>query len=204
MRRAMITAAMLHSAARIWWAPLGLAALVVVLQLGGDGVRDALRFEREGIDAGQWWRLLSGHFVHLGANHAGLNLLGLLALLLLCPQPVPAREWLSRLACLALAISAGLYLAAPAVTGYVGLSGVLHGLFVLGLVPMARRGDGIAMACLLYLFGKIAWEQVNGASLSVEQAIGGHVVTLGHLFGTLAALVYGLAFGTFRRGETPQ
>ena len=77
-------------------------------------------------------------------------------------------------------------------------------LFVLGLVPMARRGDTIATACLAYLFGKIAWEQAMGTPISDESAIGGHVVTLAHLLGTLAALIYGFAFGTFRRGETPQ
>ena len=70
-------------------------------------------------------------------------------------------EWLHQerelgIGWLSLAISALLFVAAPTVNRYVGLSGVLHGLFVLGLVPMARSGDRVAMAGLLLLFAKLA------------------------------------------------
>jgi rhomboid family GlyGly-CTERM serine protease len=181
-----------------------MALVIVALQAFGDVSRRRLAFERSALEEGQVWRLLTSHFVHLGWYHTLLNLLGLLALLVLCPQRLTSREWVARVGWLALWISVALYVAAPAVDRYVGLSGVLHGLFFLGLVPMARRGDAIAIACLAYLFGKLAWEQFAGTPVSDEHAIGGHVVTLAHLFGTLAALVYGFAFGTFRRGVKTQ
>lgn len=184
--------------------PFALAALILVLDRAGEAGRAWLAFDRALLEAGQWWRLLSAHLVHLSLYHASLNLLGLLALIVLCPQPLPAREWLRRLALLCLLTSLALYLLAPKVDRYVGLSGVLHGLFLLGLVPMARRRDLIASGCLLYLFGKLIWEILVGAPLSDEQAIGGRVVTESHLFGTLAGLAYGLLFGTFKKGETPQ
>ncbi|THD03355.1 rhombosortase [Panacagrimonas perspica] len=181
-----------------------IALVATILEGFGDSARRLLSFDRAGLASWEWWRLLTGHFVHLGGYHLGLNLLGLLALQVLCPKPVRAREWVLRVIWLALFVSIALYAAAPTVGNYVGFSGVLHGLFVLGLVPMAREGDRIALVCLLYLIGKIVWEQVMGAPVSDEHAIGGHVVTLAHLFGTLAALVYGFAFGTFRTGVKTQ
>lgn len=200
----MITAPLLQSSVRAWLPVLVIALAAATLEGFGDSARRLLSFDRAGLASWEWWRLLSGHFVHLGWYHLALNLLGLLALQVLCPKPLRAREWSSRVVWLALAISIALYAAAPAVDNYVGFSGVLHGLFVLGLVPMAREGDRVALVCLIYLAGKIVWEQVMGAPVSDEHAIGGHVVTLAHLFGTLAALVYGFAFGTFRTGVKTQ
>lgn len=200
----MITAASLPSAARGLAIPLLLAASILILDRMGDAAREALEFDRVLIEAGQWWRLLSAHLVHLGSYHAALNLLGLVALLVLCPQRVTAREWVRRVMLLSLFTSLGLYGLAPEVDRYVGFSGVLHGLFLLGLLPMARRCDGIAIAGLLYLIGKLAWEAMAGAPLSDEQAIGGPVVTQAHLFGTLAGIAYGACFGTFGKGETSQ
>lgn len=200
----MITAGVLRSSFTAWRAPLALALLVIVLEVFGTSARAWLAYERVALASGEWWRALTGHLVHLGRYHAALNLAGLVALLLLCPAVLPAREWVRRVVLLSLSISLGLYVFLPDLGSYVGLSGVLHGLFLLGLLPMAQRGDRIATACLIYLVGKLVWEQTIGVPLSDEQAIGGRVVTHAHLFGTLAALVYGYAFGVFRRGETTQ
>lgn len=204
MRPPMISAASRRKSFAGLQVPLVVALLISVLALVGQTSSDVLAYEREALADGQWWRALSGHFVHLGRVHAALNLGGLVALLLLCPKRLRAFEWMRRIGVLTLAVSALLYVAAPTVDRYVGLSGVLHGLFVLGLVPMAREGDRVAMACLLLLVLKLAWEQIVGPSLDEERLIGGAVVTLAHLFGTLAALAYGFASGTFRRGEGSQ
>lgn len=193
-----------RSAARRFAMPLLLGCSILLLDRMGDAARHALAFDRALIEAGQWWRLLSAHVVHLSFYHAALNLLGLLALLVLCPAPVAIREWVRRLVLLSLLTSVALYVFVPTVDRYVGLSGVLHGLFLLGLMPMALRRDAIAIACLLYLFGKLVWEVMIGTPLSDEQAMGGRVVTQAHLFGTLAGLAYATLFGTFRKGETPQ
>ncbi len=201
MRQAMITAGSLRSSLRALWPPLTLALLMLALAAGDQPLRDALALTREGLQGGQVWRLLTGHLVHLGWYHCMLNLLGLAVLLWLCPQPLRPAEWVRRVLLLSLAVSASLYALMPALAWYVGFSGVLHGLFVLGLVPQARAGDRIALVCLAYLAGKLLWEVLVGAPLSDEQAIGGRVVTQAHLFGTLAALAYGLIFKTFPPGE---
>lgn len=200
----MITAGRLRNALRTACVPLGLALSMLVLEVLGGPVRRALEFDRDAIIAGQGWRLISGHFVHLGFYHLVLNLIGLAALVLLSERRVSVHEWCRRLLVLSLATSAALLLFVPTLTTYVGLSGVMHGLFVLTLAPQAVRGDRLAQLALLYLFAKLLWEWHAGAPIAVERAVGGHVVTQAHLFGTLAAVVYGYAFSVFRRGEESQ
>lgn len=192
----------LYGPASLRWLPLLLALLLVVLAASGAGVRDALAFDRTALQGGQAWRLLSAHFVHLGVYHTALNVSALGVFVLLCPQAVALRFWLRRLLLLSLAISLGLYFFVPALQHYVGFSGVLHGLFVLGLLPQAWRGDRIAALALLYLSGKLLYESLAGAPLSDAHAIGGAVITEAHRYGALAALLYAAVFGADSKNTT--
>ena len=110
--------------------------------------------------------------------------------------------WARRVLLLGIGMSTGLYLLVPGLPAYVGMSGVIHGLFVLGLMPQVLKKDLIALGCLLYLLGKIGYELYAGAPVSDEQAIGGSVVTESHLYGSISAFVYGLVFRSFTRTET--
>ncbi|MBI3171123.1 MAG: rhombosortase [Hydrocarboniphaga effusa] len=177
-------------------------ALVFLLGLGGDTARFALRYDSVAIGAGQWWRLLSANFVHLGWWHLFLNELGLLVLVLLCPERLSWAVWARRVLLLGLGMSLGLYFFVPGIRWYVGMSGLIHGLFVLGLGRQVMQKDLIAAGCLAYLIGKIAWEMVSGVPVSDEAAIGGTVLVESHLYGALSALIYGLVFGAFTRVET--
>lgn len=197
----MITNADYRSRA-VWLPPLALMALLLLLGLGGDAVRDALRYDAPAIAAGQWWRLLTGNLVHLGPWHLFLNEVGLLVLVLLCPEPLSWAVWARRLLLLGLGMSLGLYFFVPGTRWYVGMSGVIHGLFLLGLGRQIVQRDLIASACLAYLVGKIAWEMFSGVPVSDEEAIGGRVLVESHLYGSLSALLYGLIFGAFTRRET--
>jgi rhomboid family GlyGly-CTERM serine protease len=187
----------------VWLPPAAIMVLVLLLALGGEGVQLALRYDAPAIAAGQWWRLLSGNFVHLGWWHLFLNEIGLLVLVLLCPERLAWSVWARRVVLIGLGMSAGLYLFVPSVKWYVGMSGLIHGLFLLGLGrQIVERRDLIAAGCLAYLVGKIAWEMLAGVPVSDEAAIGGKVLVESHLYGSLAALIYGLIFGAFRRPET--
>ncbi|AXQ29440.1 rhombosortase [Solimonas sp. K1W22B-7] len=183
--------------------PVAIGLLCLLLALGGDAARAALEYRREAVAAGQWWRLLSGNFLHFGWYHLGLNLAGLWVLVLLCPEPLPARAWLLRLLLLGLGVTVGLYALAPQWRSYVGFSGVLHGLFLLGLLPQALRRDGIALAAIACLLAKLAWEWATGTPISDEQALGGRVAHEAHRFGIMTALCYAAIAGLFRP-RTPE
>lgn len=198
----MITNADYRSRA-VWLPPLVLMTLLLLLALGGEPARTALRYDAAAIAAGQWWRMLTGNLVHLGWWHLFLNEVGLLVLVLLCPERLAWSVWLRRVVLIGLGMSAGLYFFVPSTGWYVGMSGVIHGLFLLGLGrQIVERRDLIAAGCLAYLVGKIAWEMIAGVPVSDETAIGGKVLVESHLYGSLSALVYGLIFGAFWRAET--
>ena len=191
-----------HGSRDVWLPPLALIALVFLLGLGGDAARTVLRYDSVAIGAGQWWRLLSANFVHLGWWHLFLNELGLLVLVLLCPERLSWLVWTRRLLLLSVGMCTCLFFFVPDIRWYVGMSGVIHGLFVLGLGRQVMQKDLIAAGCLAYLIGKIAWEMVSGVPVSDEAAIGGTVLVESHLYGALSALIYGLVFSAFTRIET--
>lgn len=185
------------------WVPIAVLMLILLLtESFGDAGRAWLQYDRAAILDGQWWRLLTGNLVHLGWYHWFLNEVGLLVLLLLCPERLSPWVWLRRLVLIGVFMSGALLLWVPNMGIYVGLSGVQHGLFLLGLgrQVMSQR-DPIAIGCLLFLFGKLAWEMVFGVAVSDEQAIGGRVALESHLYGALGALIYGLLFRSFIEDE---
>ena len=116
--------------------------LLLALQAGGPAVAAALRYERAAIAGGELWRLLSGHFVHLGWAHCLLNAGGLLALAAILPAPLRGR------CCLLLggAIGIALFATLPDLQRYAGFSGINYGTATLALLPRCR-GEAVAACC---------------------------------------------------------
>lgn len=174
------------------WGPLAvLAVLSTLLLLGGDAVQQALRFDRLAIAQGEWWRMLSDNFVHLGGWHLFLNLLSLVLLVLLCPELLSPLEWCRRVLVIGIGMSLGLYWFVPELSTYVGLSGLIYGLFALGLGRQALRRDKIAIAACVFLAARIGWEVIVGAPASEQRLVGGSIVGESHLYGVVSALIYG-------------
>jgi len=179
------------------------AAIVLGLEAGGDGVRLLLRFDLEPIVAGQYWRLLTGHLVHLGWGHAILNLV---ALGLIVAGFRPLLGW-GRWAIVALvaaaAIDFGLWFSDPPVAWYVGLSGVLHGLVVAGGIVLLRLAPRAAAIILVAVVAKLAWEALRGALPFTAELSGGDVIEEAHLWGAIGGAVAVLLLAGLRRPVAP-
>lgn len=179
----------------------GIALLVPVLLMlalaaTGERGRQVLRYDRQGLAAFQWWRLLSAHLVHLGWQHALLNTLGLILLWLLFARDFSPRRWLWILALSVATIDAGLWFLRPAVQWYLGASGVLHGALAAGACAMYRRGEGMGALLLLALVVKLLYEQQLGGSLFLH---GLPLVADAHVFGALGGLI-----GAFTPRDAPR
>jgi len=185
---------------QVWLPPALLIVLSTLLELCGSVVTEALRYERLAVDQGQWWRLLTGNFVHLGWWHLILNGLSLALLVFLCPERLSPFEWARRVLLVSIGMTLGLHWFVPSLTTYVGLSGMIYGLFLLGLGRQASTGDGIAIASLAFLACRIIWELTIGAPESEQKLIGGGVVAESHLSGVISAAIYGVMFGVFKAG----
>src|SRR5438876_6738088 len=55
----------------------GSCVLLLLASLTGEPGRLLLRYDRAALAAGQWWRLVTAHVVHLDVRHTLLNELGL-------------------------------------------------------------------------------------------------------------------------------
>lgn len=174
------------------------AVLIVLLTLGGDAVREMLRYERM---APAPWRLLGAHLVHLSWSHMALNAAGLALIGVIFSFRVATRYWWLCFFLCVVSIDFGLWRFSTDIAWYVGLSGVLHGLFVLGAFAEWQQGQKTGIYLLIGVAAKIAVEQWAGALPMTARAAGGPVVVDAHLYGALGGVMAcGLMRG-FSRGR---
>lgn len=167
----------------------GLIALILLLGAAGEPARDWLRYDRELIAAGEWWRLLTGNLVHLNAAHLALDALGLVLLLLFFRDVFAPGDWLVAVLAGALAVGAGLWWLDPGVQRYLGISGVLHTLLFAGLLLSFRHTPVLNGVVFLAMAARIWTEQQPGYDVDyLRQTIGGAVLVNAHLYGALTAL----------------
>src|SRR5579859_2752654 len=162
---------------------LAACALLLLPELAGDAGRAALRYDRTALAAGQWWRLLSAHIVHLDLDHAVLNSLGLVLMWALFARDYRPLQWLVIVLGAIAAIDAGLWLRDSTIAWYVGSSGALHGVMAAGTVAHLRRRDLDGWILAVFIVLKLAYEQSAGALPFSDSPSG--VVVDAHLFGTI-------------------
>lgn len=168
---------------------LGYVLLVLLLTLASDDLRAWLRYDRELVAAGEWWRLLSGNFVHLGLGHLLLDVTGLALLLLFFRDVFAPRDWALASLAGALVVGAGLWFLNPQVANYVGISGVLHTLLFAGLLLSFRYNPLINGAVFAAMAYRLWTEQQPGYDVHyMQEFMGGAVLVDAHLYGALAAL----------------
>ena len=183
-----------------WLVPGLVLLLALALMLAGDSGREWLRFERAGIASGEAWRLLTGHFVHLGISHTILNLAGLVLVWLLVGRAYGCREWLWIIAGSIAAIDLGLWFGAPQLEWYVGLSGLLHGMLAAGILDGLADRSAEARILAVVVAGKLAYEQFAGPLPGSEATSGGAVIVDAHLYGVIGGAVVAAALIRVRRG----
>lgn len=163
---------------------------ILLLAMVGEPLRGYLQWSRSALDAGEWWRLVSGHFVHLDIPHALLNVAAMFLLWALFGRTFS----LSRLSLIFLiavsSIDIGLWWFDD-VDWYVGLSGLLHAWAAAAVVRLIiDRQDPVACVIAIFGLGKIVWENTHGALPFTADST--PVVTDVHLFGVLAGMLCGL------------
>ncbi|MDF1821557.1 MAG: rhombosortase [Alcanivoracaceae bacterium] len=171
-----------------------LAAVVgmAVLALFGDSAGEALRYRRDAVADGQWWRLVSCHLVHLNGWHALMNLTGFTLVCLFFDDLLSLRRLALWFLVSAPLVGIAFYLRDTSLAGYVGLSGLLHGLFVMCLLLGIRGQPALHLVVLALVVGRLVYEQTPGYDVNyAKEWIGGRVHVNAHLYGAMVGAVLG-------------
>jgi rhomboid family GlyGly-CTERM serine protease len=178
-----------------WRVPLSLAAFSAFAALGGTPAQLRLRYDRTGIAEGELWRLVTGHFAHLGLTHLLLNIAGLAVVWLLVGGGYSLLNWVLVIASSLALIDFCFWFLDPGLGWYVGMSGLLHSMLAAGIVSRVAEAKGESLALAAIIAVKIAWEQLAGPLPGSELSAGGPVVVNAHLYGVVAGV---LAAGVLR------
>lgn len=160
------------------------------------GLSSALIFDRDAIIKGEFWRILTGHFVHFSPSHIAYDIFSFgIAGCLIEKSRYPCFSWL--ILWLALSISMSLLLLEPDMRYYGGLSGISFGaLYYCALMGMKESSPWrtICFLMLAILPIKIAFEIFSGSSILPYGERQSFVpMQTSHIVGCLTALVFYLA-----------
>ena len=177
---------------------MGAVALLIASLPGAD---TALVFDRGALAAGEWWRLLTGHWVHWSANHLAWDVGTFVALGAACEMR-SRRRFAACVLGSGLAISAAVFFLLPELAQYAGLSGIDCALFALlgaELWREQRRADHriaavLAVALCVGLALKVGFEWWTGGTVFVAD-LGASIVPVpaAHVAGAAVGLAVPLA-----------
>jgi len=172
----------------VWWIP---------------AARELLQFDRTDLASGALWRTVTGHFTHWTSSHLAWDLAAFVLLGVLLERH--SRSLLGiTLAVSALAISGAVWLAAPELTTYRGLSGVDSALFAavvthagIAAALQSRWGSALWPVLAAVAFTtKVVAESTAGGALFVAPDVLFVPVPLAHVAGGLTGLVVAVCYSS--------
>ncbi|WP_182288338.1 rhombosortase [Vibrio spartinae] len=150
---------------------------------------DALVWDRQAITQGQWWRIVTGNFTHTNTAHLAMNLIALWLITFIF-RPTARVLW-QQLLLLSVFIGIGLFW--TELYFYVGLSGILHGLFASFALSEALQGRKSSWLLVVGVCSKVIWEQYFGPSETTRALIEAPVAIQAHLLGLTGGLLLGFS-----------
>ena len=164
--------------------------ITLVIYLLEPQSNQILAYYYTGIAQFELWRLITATFCHTNFNHLLMNAAGLIITLLLFIDTFKTIKILPIIIFNSVFIGLALFLFEPTVIWYVGLSGVLHGLFCYGAANDMHRKDRWGYLLGIGLVLKIAYEQLYGAQETTIKLINAPVLVDAHLYGAISGLLF--------------
>ena len=173
------------------WLTLGVIGLAMVVS-AVPVLSRWMVFDRAAIIGGQWWRLITGNWVHFSADHLLADTVAVGMAGALIERREGMRSFWLYAAAAAVVGLAVLFLA-PEVAQYGGLSGVACGAFgylALNEIKRSSARRWLPMLVLALLVAKVGWEYATGHALFVNMHDGTMVLPLAHAAGLLSGVGY--------------
>lgn len=161
-------------------------------------------YDRAAVDAGEAWRLVTGHLVHFSVRHLGIDAASLVVLAFLAWRwSIPQLDQV----CLLAAMASGLavHFGAAHFAYFGGLSGVVVGAWVHVGLQLQMRGSRseriLGSAALALAAIKLVAEVLTDVSISAGASAPYVLATASHVAGAGAAMVHAL-FIRFRASRS--
>ncbi|MES9857394.1 MAG: rhombosortase [Sedimenticola sp.] len=181
-----------HYSQRLPWRTLSLTLSALLLYWLLGPAPEALTYEREAIAAGEWWRLLTGHWVHSDLEHLLFDVTAM-AIVLYLFEKSPLWQLTLLLTTATVVIDAWLWWQMPWLQSYCGLSGLLNALLSCGLLVLWKRSSDPAYLLIGALAAlKITIEISLGDTLFTTTAWA--AVPEAHAAGMVTGLLLGIFF----------
>jgi rhomboid family GlyGly-CTERM serine protease len=148
-----------------------------------------LNYDRGAILAGEAWRIVTAHVVHLQWSHLAMNLAGLSLVWWLFGQRFNTAQWVIVTTACMIGVSAGVMLFDPGASSAAGMSALLHGMFAAGALAGMLSGRRLEWVPLALLTTKLCWEAAIGPMPGSEAVAGGPVHFEAHVYGALVGLI---------------
>lgn len=162
-----------------------------MLGVFGAGIETLLEFNRSKISEGEYWRLFTGNLVHYGFAHLAMNIAAFLIIGFSLLREVSVKVYLPLFISCAMSVGIGTLWWNPELVFYRGLSGVIHGLIVAGLLLNSFRNRWLSYLFVGLVFAKIFHEHQAGFQENqLQTLIPVPVAVDSHWYGALAGLIY--------------
>lgn len=154
-------------------------------------------FERDAIVTGEWWRILTGQFVHISAMHLTGNVLGMGVACLLFYENWRGWKFVMLLLACATTSNMGMYFFHPEIENYVGISGALYGLIAFGALTDWLKRVPFGRIITLGLILKVVYEFYLGPISFPAAEPADAIAVQAHLYGAITGLLLAL-FGAVK------
>ena len=169
------------------WFFLGLLCLIIYA-ISAENIT-VLDYNRESIINGEYWRLISGNFNHTNIYHLLLNLGALAVIGGLHYRYYNSAAYTSLILLLSIGVGVGILWLSPSTHLYVGLSGILHGIIIVGAVIDVTKKYYSGYILMIGTVIKVINEQLFNSPVEISQLIEAKVLTEAHLYGLVTGLI---------------
>ncbi|ATF08716.1 rhombosortase [Candidatus Enterovibrio altilux] len=147
-------------------------------------------WDRVEIETGQWWRIVTGNITHTNEMHLAMNLAALVILTLLHRRYYDVRSLMIMMWCMMVVIGIAMFWSPFA--WYAGLSGVLYGLFVWGVINDIKNKIPLGWMLLMGTIFKLIHEAYIGKNFITAELIGAEIAYQAHWAGAIIGVLFAL------------
>ena len=182
--------------------PLTILVFSLIAYTFNNQISETLVYDRVSVNNGEWWRIFSAPFIHTNSFHFLLNAIGVLILYGLHGHFYTIKLYFITFFFSGLTSSLGVHFYSTHLDKYMGLSAVLHGLFIVGVIQEIKYKEKWGKLLLLGVILKLCYEQFFGAGSIVAGFINAQIAVNAHLWGSIGGTIIAL-FYLYRHKTTP-